>query len=202
MPSFQVSGAVEGDVDEAVLRRLLDDVGVSLARTFGKRGKAFLHQRINAFNQAAVHSPWIVLVDLDREALCPPPLLDRWLPEMAPKMCFRIATRAVEAWLLADRRRVAEFLGVNESLITRDPEAVNDPKQELVKLARRSRSREVREGLVPRDGSGRKTGPAYASYLIEFVASVWSPSAAATRSESLNRTLVRVGHFAETGRWR
>ena len=37
-----LTGAVEGDVDEAVLRRVFDHAGLSLGTVHGRKGKAHL----------------------------------------------------------------------------------------------------------------------------------------------------------------
>ena len=44
-----ISGAVEGDVDEAVLRRLVQQVGASPGTVYGKRGTPHLLQRISGY---------------------------------------------------------------------------------------------------------------------------------------------------------
>ncbi|MDA8051500.1 MAG: hypothetical protein M0002_16115 [Rhodospirillales bacterium] len=182
-----ISAAVEGAVDEAVLRRVVAKSGGTLATVYGKQGKHHLRQRIAGYNNAARHAPWIVLVDLDREADCAPPLRQKWLPGPAPHLCFRIAVRAVESWLLADADALAAFLGVARSKVPSQPEALADPKSAMVTLARGSRRRDIREDMVPRPESGRAVGPAYASRLIEFAASHWQPAVAAGRAESLHR---------------
>jgi hypothetical protein len=107
-------------------------------------------------------------------------------------MCFRIAVRAVEAWFFADDERLARFLSVARSKIPSLPEQVEDPKRTMVELAGRSRKREIREDMVPRPGSRRKEGPAYASRLIEFAHSFWRPEVAATKSDSLRRCVERL----------
>ena len=187
-----VTGAVEGDVDEAVLRRLVEHVGAMPGPVHGKNGKTYLQQRLGGYNQAAQLSPWVVLVDLDHDADCAPPFRASWLPNPAPYMCFRVAVRMVEAWLLADRERLSRFLSVHASQVPLNPEAVDDPKQSMVDLARQSRRREIREDMVPRPGSGRTVGPAYTSRLIEFVLEGtfgWRPEVAAKLSDSLDRCL-------------
>jgi hypothetical protein len=113
-------------------------------------------------------------------------------------MCFRVAVRAVEAWLLADRESLAGFLRVSPSRVPPDPESLDEPKQAMVNLARQSRSRAVQEDMVPRPGSGRSVGPAYASRLIEFAQSTWRPEIAATRSDSLRRCCERLRQVAAT----
>lgn len=65
-----ISAVVEGDVDEAVLTRLADACGVSIASVFGRSGKHAVYQRLEAYNKAASYSPWIVLLDLDDDAQC------------------------------------------------------------------------------------------------------------------------------------
>jgi hypothetical protein len=97
-----ISGAVEGPVDETVLRRLVEIAGGRLGPVYGKNGKNYLRQKINSYNQAARFSRWVVLVDLDHDAECAPLLRDSWLAKPAPNMYFRISVRAIEAWLLAD----------------------------------------------------------------------------------------------------
>lgn len=83
-----ISGAVEGIVDEAVLRRLVQHVQGTLGAVHGKNGKKHLRQRLTGYNQAARFSPWVVLVDLDQEAECAPPLRTAWLPNPAPQYVF------------------------------------------------------------------------------------------------------------------
>ncbi len=174
------------------MRRLAQGVRGAIGSVYGKKGKAYLQRNIGGYNRAACFAPWVVIVDLNQSADCAPLLRDCWLPSPAPYMHFRVAVRAVEAWLLADRERLAKFLRVRTPQITRDPEAEDDPKRTMVELARKSRRRGIREDMVPRSGSGRKVGPAYTSRLIEFVgdqADGWRPDVAAGSSDSLNRCL-------------
>jgi hypothetical protein len=191
-PRIVISGAVEGDVDEAVVARLVFEVGGALGAVHGKNGKAQLRQHVAAYNKAACFSPWVVLVDLNGDAECAPLLQEEWLPHPAPRMCFRIAVRAIEAWLLADTHNLSQFLGVTRSAFPPGPELERDPKQKIVSLSANSRRRDVREDMVPRPGSGRKVGPAYTSRLIEFVESHWRPDEAAKRSDSLRRCVERL----------
>lgn len=184
-----VSAAVEGPVDEAVVRRLIAYAGASAGSVYGKQGKRYLRQKIAGYNNAAHRAPWVILVDLDREYDCAPPLRNAWLAQPAANLCFRVAVRAIEAWLMADAEDLTAFLGVARSRIPQHPEALEDPKATMVNLARDSRRRAIREDMVPREGSGRQVGPAYSSRLIEFVTSSWRPDVAARRADSLHRTI-------------
>jgi hypothetical protein len=190
-----VTGAVEGDVDEAVLRRVLKHVGLSLGVVHGREGRQRLLQRLGGYNNAARFAQWVVLVDLNGDCPCALPCVQAWLPAPSQQMCFRVAVRAVEAWLLADRERVANMLAINSRRVPDNPDDLAHPKTDLVNLARQSRLRGVREELVPRQGSGRSVGPLYTARLMEFVEDEmvgWRPDHAAARSDSLRRCVDRL----------
>ena len=112
-----IGAAVEGAPDEAVA--LIDHSGGRIGKVYGKSGKPHLQKKIAGYNDAARYGPWFVLVDLDNDADCAPPLRDAWLP--APGLCFRIAVHEVEAWLMAD------------------PESLDDPKGEIWRVVRANR---------------------------------------------------------------
>jgi hypothetical protein len=192
-----VKAAVEGVVDEAVIRRLLEHVKVIPGEVYGKNGKSHLRKRIGGYNNAARHAPWIVLVDLDRDAECAPPLCEEWVRDPAAYLCFRVAVREVEAWLMADAASLASFLRVARSRIPAEPEQLLEPKTEMVNLAGRSRRREIREDMVPREGSGRSVGPAYSSRLIEYVKTSWRPEVAVESAESLRRAITCLQRIIE-----
>jgi hypothetical protein len=198
--AIALTGAVEGDVDEAVLRRIISHVGLGLGPVHGRRGKQHLLQCLPGYNNAARFAPWGVIVDLDSDCPCAPPCVRAWLPEPSEFMCLRVAVRAIEAWLLADRDRIASLLGVRRNLVPADPDGLAHPKNELVNLARQSKSRSVREELVPREGSGRSVGLLYTTRLVEFIedrTAGWRPDSAAAVSDSLRRSLVRLRAFVE-----
>lgn len=187
------TGAVEGTVDEVVLRRVLTAVQREVGTIYVTRGKQNLLRRLPGFNHAAEFAPWVVLVDLN-SAPCPLALISEHLPDPAPLMRMRVAVRAIESWLLADRDRLATFLAVSSRRVPANPDDEANPKEALVNLARRSRRRAIRDDIVPAPGSGRKVGPAYEARLIEFVLRTdgWRPRDAATRSESLRRCLAAL----------
>lgn len=187
--------AVEGDVDEAVARRLVKEAGGNIHRIYGKRGKDHLRRSIDGYNRAARFVPWIFLVDLNHEEQCAPALRNSWLPVPEAKMCFRIAVREIETWLLADGEAFARFLRVARSRIPSNPEAVESPKRTVVELATHSRARVVREDLIPRPGSGRAIGPAYSTRLIQFAESAWRPNIAERNADSLLRCRKRLKEF-------
>lgn len=191
-PALVCTGAVEGPVDEAVLRRVVLDFGIHLVTTYIANGKPHLLRQLRGYNNAAHHSPWIVLVDLDHSAGCAPPVLAEWLPDPAPRMCFRIAVRAAESWLMADRESMGRYLGVPLAHIPQEPEQLDDPKQTLVDIARRSRRAAIREGIVPRQESGRQVGPGYTLLMVDYAGTLWRPAAAELHADSLRRFRARL----------
>ncbi len=169
-----------------------------MGNVYGKQGKPHLRQRLAGYNHAARHAPWLMLVDLDRDADCAPPAIHAWLPDPAPMACFRVAVRAVEAWMIADTEALAGYLSIPRSRVPDHPEALDDPKAAMVNLARRSRRRAIQEDMVPRGGSGRAVGPAYSSRMVEFVVDFWRPDVAATRAGSLSRAIRALRQMVET----
>ena len=83
-----ITCAVEGIVDEAVVRRLVGELGGEVKAVYGGKGKQSLRKLIGAYNHAARHAPWLVLVDLDDEQACAADLRDAWLPAREAGMCF------------------------------------------------------------------------------------------------------------------
>jgi hypothetical protein len=187
-----VSVATEGTADTAVARRICNEVGIEVVAEHGERGKQRLDKALVGYNAAARHGLWFVLRDLDRDADCAALLRKRLLATPSQGMTFRIAVHEIESWLIADHTSFARYFSVSAELVTRDPESMPHPKDHLVSVVRRSRSRQIREDVVPRDRSGVRIGPGYTSRMIDFIWSKWSPSRASTRSDSLRRCMDRL----------
>jgi hypothetical protein len=193
-----ISAAVEGIVDEAVASRLIAHAGGCPGPVYGKTGKPALRDKINGYNNAAKRAPWFVLVDLNGEAACPPPLRAAWLAVPAPRLCFRVAVRQVEAWLMADAETLAKYLRAPRGAVPTGPEALPNPKIEMVNVARRSRRKSIQQDMVPRPGSGRAVGSAYSSRLIEYATAYWRPEVAAHHAESLQRAIACLRRLVES----
>lgn len=167
---------------------------------YGRAGKGSLRKNLRGYNEAAKYGPWFVLMDLDHDEPCAPRLRRQQMPSPSPYMCFRVAVRAVESWLLADPQTLSQFLQVPLASIPKDPEKLDWPKRTMVGITATSRSRSIRDDMVPRVGSGRHVGSAYGSRMIDFVDRLWRPGVAATKSESLRRCLARMTDLVETFR--
>ncbi len=187
---------VEGATDEVVLRRMLGHLQVEAGRAFGLRGRPHLLINLLRYNAAAQFDAFVALVDFDSEPNCVGAFVNAHLPNPSALMRFRVAVRAIEAWLMADRDGLASFLSVSAARIPLYPDAVQSPKTEMVNIARHSRRRLIRAAMVPRDGSGTAVGPAYASMLIEFANTQWDIQAATPNSPSLSRSMAAVSSLA------
>jgi hypothetical protein len=198
MSSIPVHLAVEDDLSEAVIRKLLLDTGrtYAIGGVFGRGGYGYLRSRAKNWNAAAAAgTPILLLTDLDQHP-CPSALIDDWLEaEPHPNLIFRVAVREVESWVLADRQGFADFLGISVTNVPLEPDQIADPKQSLVNLARQCRRRTLRESIVPRQGSTAVQGPDYNGCLGEFVRNHWDRGSAARRSLSLNRAWARLIAF-------
>lgn len=194
MPYFSIAG--EGLLDLAVARKILEQHSHDISYEFDLGGKDKLDKSLSGYLNASRHSPWLILRDLDREE-CAPSLLEKIAPNRSDfsGAVLRVCVKAVEAWVLADRQGFARHFGLAAATIPSDPEALADPKVALVTCISRSRHRNLREGVVPRQGSGRQVGPEYNAVLIDFVRTNWDLTRATEVSASLRRTVERVAAF-------
>lgn len=189
--------AVEDELSGAVMSRLISFSGrnFTINRIFNARGNVRLKDGMIKFRAASRVLPHIVLTDLDR-CPCPPELIDNWnANQLPPQLLFRIAVREVEAWLMADRAGIAEFLHIDVSKVPHAPEAEEDPKRTLINLARKSRKRRLSQEIVPEAGSAAKIGPLYNTHFVDFVDSRWNIEQACLCAPSLDRTLSRISTF-------
>jgi hypothetical protein len=196
MTHIPLNLAVEDEISDYVLRRILQDIeGITVGTIYRRGGSGYLRKTISGWNNAAKGIPFAVLTDLDRY-VCPAELINDWLTiPKHPNLLFRIAVREVEAWLLADQAAMASFLGISVDSLPRRPDDLQDPKSVLVELAKRSRRSLIRESLVPRRGSTAKQGPGYNGCLAWYVKTEWMPEVARLSSPSLDRTLQRFASF-------
>ncbi len=191
MNTIYINSAVEGELDKIVISRIIEYTGgLKISRTFVLHSKNKLIKRLKNYNEAAKNTktPWFVLVDLDQHE-CAPSMLKEILPNRSLYMCFRIAVRMVEAWLIADRQGIAEFLHISQNKVPKDPENLKDPKLALINLARMSRNKSIREDIVPKPDTKAKVGPLYIPRMQEFIDNTWNIQVAKSNAESLNRTL-------------
>ena len=194
----KIAMVVEDELSGAVMRKLIAATGRGFVidRIINERGNSQIKIGMQQkYRSSSYVLPHVVLTDLDRYP-CPPALLNNWnVTDLPPQLLFRIAIREVEAWLLADREGIAEFLHVAVNKIPHAPEAEDDPKRTLINLARRSRKSRLAQELVPAPGSSASIGPLYNARLTEFVHDKWNVDQAKLLADSLSRTLNRLSIF-------
>lgn len=187
---------VEDDLSEAFLQRILKESSTTFAigYSYGRRGYGYIKRRVKAFNNAAKGTPFLLLVDLEAE--CAPRQIQEWLSvPMHHNLLFRVAVYEVESWLLADRVGFASFLGISRRFIPESVDNINNPKQFLINLAKRSPKRSLREAIVPTQSSTAKLGPDYNGQLSSFVINVWNLREAMKTSDSLRRAVNAINKF-------
>jgi hypothetical protein len=193
-----VNLAIEDLLSEAVLRGLLQQSGkpYAVGACFSSRGFGYLKKKLEGFNHAAKGTPFLVLTDLDQTE-CAPVLIREWLPYPPERnLLFRVAVKAVEAWLLADRKAFPKFLRVSEHLMPIKPDEVDNPKRFLINLAAKSRSKEIRESIAPSLNSSASIGPDYNGKLTEFVQREWRVKEAIKNSPSLAKAFQAIKSFS------
>lgn len=185
----------EGLLEVAVGERLLDVLGIdrTFTRFIPKGGWEAFWRDAPRYNTAARHSgPVLGLVDLEQEP-CPSGLIGKHLPHgREASFVLRIAERMLESWLLADRKALAGFMHVAAKHLPEDPDQEENPKLALVNAARHSRRKEVRDDLVPEEGTAGIVGRGYTSRLGEFVREIWQPLNAQNSSQSLRRAIASI----------
>jgi hypothetical protein len=195
---------VEDELSEHLLRTMLLQTGRDflVGAVYGKQGAGYLRRTIRAFNRSAAGATYLVLTDLDRTG-CVPDLIEDWFGckiaeypnRRHSNMVFRVAVRETEAWAMADRERFALFLGIRLNCVPHRLDDVDDPKRLLLDLARRCRSRDLRNDIVPRPGDKRIVGPDYTGRLANFIASSWRAEAAQAHSHSLSKAFGALKRF-------
>jgi len=153
-------------------------------------GKGKIKRQINAYNNAAQHGHYFVIVDLDNDYECAPSLIQDWLPlnKQISNFLFRIAVHEIESWLLADRDNFAVYFSISRELIPLKPDNQTDPKHTIISLAKRSRKKVIREDIVPIDDYA-SIGPGYNIQFQYFIENIWDIDSARKNSPSLDKTI-------------
>jgi hypothetical protein len=191
-----VALATEDELSEIVGERIIEHLGMSVDLKFGRRGNGYLRSNLDKFRELALRGPLLLLTDQDN-APCPLALIENWSKgcELPKKMAFRVVSRQIESWIMADADAFSSFLGVKSSAIPAAPDLLPDAKRSLLMLAKGAKA-DLRRGLLPRAGSTSKQGVGYNTHLGDFVRKRWRIEDAMSRSASLARCVRRVAQMA------
>ena len=180
----------------ALLRKCVEEYipQFRIVRTVVTNGRGNVQREIKAYAALAQKMPVLIGIDLDADE-CAPSLREDWakLHPQADDLLLRVAVAEAEAWVLADRKRCAKFLGATSDEIAKDPEILVDPKRALLDLARATANPDLKRDLIPRNYNQfnlPRIGPAYNLRMTEFVEKKWKPSVARERSDSLHRAIL------------
>jgi hypothetical protein len=167
----------------------VENPNLTVSNLMGRRGFSYFQSRVGQIRRSAASLKFLVFLDGDElGTTCPSDAINDWFQTRQPQNVYvRFAFHEVESWLLADKHNLAAFLNVSAQAIPAVGDNVQNTKELLVRLARRSRSREIVQDLVPRPGFSSTVGPAYNSRLSEFIQTSWDVRAAAAENESLAR---------------
>ncbi|MBX3177009.1 MAG: hypothetical protein KF886_06605 [Candidatus Hydrogenedentes bacterium] len=133
------------------------------------------------------------MTDLDTWP-CAPSLISSWFgsspdgsPGLPKGLCFRIAVREIESWIMADRHAWAAYIEIAATNFPTRPDELPDPKQFLINVIRAKGKKKMHADMLPR-GSGH-VGPLYNDVLCRFIQSTWSANRASRFSPSLMRAI-------------
>ena len=197
--AISINIAVEDDLSHAVLAEMLKQTrrGFEVAVCYKQNGYGYLKRNLPAFLRASSIKPFIILADLDVNP-CAATLADSWLGQSAnlPQTAlFRVAVKEVESWVLADPKSLAGFMGVREKEFPANPDQLDDPKDFIVQVARKSRYPVIQNSMVPAAGSRANVGPYFTRTLVQFVRNHWEAAKAQSHSDSFRRAWNAVNNF-------
>jgi hypothetical protein len=197
MVMTDVALATEDELSEAIGIRILSEINppIHTSLLLRKGGYGYLRSKMDSWCKLARHRPVFLLTDLDNKE-CPSLLIESWFGQKPrpENLLLRVAVREVESWLLADHEAMRFLIGARGKL-PQNPDALEDPKQSLLQLARYAK-RDVRQDLVVETGTVASQGIGYNARLGLLVKSHWSPRRAAERSSSLNSAIARLEELA------
>ena len=200
LPGKKINVVVESELDLAVVSKLVEYTGCEIKTPYIRKKKQ-IKEEIGGYNKAADSSFWFVLIDLDEKPSCAPSLVREWLEEKSPNLCFRVAVREVEGWLISDRERFSHYLSIPLDRIHSSPDTIECPKEYLIRLAEHSTDRKVQKDIIPTRESGKTQGRGYNARLTGYVQDTergWRLEVAAQKSPSLAKAIACLEKLCES----
>lgn len=193
--SFSCS-IVEDHLSAAVVEKIFQVHGVSAGDFLGLQGIGYIRSKIKNFNESAKNLKIFALVDLDDKQQCPIDLIKSFVKGPINRgLLFRIAVVEIESWVLADPVSLSKFLKVSPTAIPTRPDSLESPKEALVAVAKKSRSRSIISGMIPEVGGTAIVGKEYNALMAKFVKEFWDPNVAKNNSPSLCRAIESILKF-------
>jgi hypothetical protein len=194
--------AVEGETDVPVAEKLIELVGRVPRRVSASGGSSSIDAGLTRWARPSNGEPMLVLRDWDvaDNVECAPELRARIAGARCPSnVAVRIVVRSMESWLMADRDAACHYFRTTKIPI--HPEQVEHPKLALVDACRRSKLRRVRDGMIPRPGSGGAVGADFSLLIADFARNHWNPTRARLNAPSLSRAIGRMEQLIADNIW-
>ena len=200
-----VSALAEGPMDGAALRKVASTCGIEIPATklkiagsnqrFWKSAKKYNHAASQIGNSNSI---FLGLGDQENPNNCSPGQLSEQLGIRSDFFIIRLSERMLENWLLSDISSLAKFLKIKEDLVRKEiyKQTNVHPKDIVVSLARRSKVREIKADVVPKQGSKGRVGKGYTAVMTRFIEDFWNPDAASVENRSLEKALLAIRRIA------
>ncbi len=190
---------VEDQLSDTVARKMLEETGKNYeVANVVIWNKDKIKKEIKQINKAANNQVYFVLTDQDTNNRCPPDAIRELPGPVNQNLFYRFAVMEVESWVMAHRESISKFLSVPVNRIPMDTDTIINPKEHLINLARKSRSKRIRDDIAPRNNSTSRVGPDYNGRLGQFVSEYWDVRTASQCSPSLRRSFRRLENFTPT----
>lgn len=188
---IKITIATEDILSERMVIKLINEFDkFEVINSLGKKGNGYIFKNIKKFHQLSFSQNVLIVLDLDNRHDA-----NTFIKEVLgcikinKNLKFSISVREIESWLLADKKGISDFLQISKDKIPANPELLLDPKEEIIKLARKGKNTRAKNGIPPQKGAVSKMGLSYNTLLTEFVENFWSSDRAKTNSESLRNIL-------------
>lgn len=207
----QIPYVVEGFLDVTVVLKMYQAVGLVVSKhrpSVRAGGQSQVIAYVQRHLATKLGKQLVAFVDLDDittkgKYKCARELRERnGLVGSDRSVCFRVAVREAEAWLLADRGKIMEFLAVNDKaayarVVGSNPDDIPDPKLALCQLAALSSNPNVVSDIRLKPNGSEADG--YRLAMLEYARSYWRPKIAAANSRSLRCALLRLEQLRDEG---
>lgn len=190
-----VNMILEGLLEEPVARKLISFCGHIAGSAHRLGGASKIKTRSHLYHSMTSYGEAVLVLSdaMDTGEACIPQAkyeyLTKHIAHPNPNFLLRFADRELESWLIADGRGLARFFQIPITRVPTTPDVLPDPKQTIISLARLSRTKAIRERMVPGARHEGPVGPDYTGTMSQFVGTHWDISQAASKSPSLHRCI-------------
>ena len=196
MKDISIILVVEDSLSETVARKILNQSSKNyyISTCLCKGGFGYIKKKINIFNKASRAMPFLIIVDQDTG--CPPDKIKQWFThDVNPNLIFGIAVMEIESWVMAHRKAFADFVKIPLNSLPLNMDNIEDPKTFLINITKKSKTKIIKNDIIPPTGSTTKVGPNYNAQLSKFINNFWDVNEAINHSNSLKRAWSKIQNF-------